>query len=77
MELICHTELRMVNEPNRGKRALTFGVIYPVTHETSSYYEVIDDLGKEHTFTKNPDEEGKSYQDWLNVLQDDEEEEEE
>lgn len=61
-ELICNKSL---------DGYLTFGVVYEVIDETPQRYVIIDDTGTEHSFTKSPDEEGKSYQTWLNVLQED------
>lgn len=79
-ELICHTDCFMQGpeyEEGEPTKVLSFGVVYEVVHDGEFAYSIIDDIGSEHYFTKEPDEYGTCYSDWLNVLQEDEEEEEE
>ena len=54
--LPCHTSI----DDN-----LTKGKNYKVQSENPYEYEIIDDQGDEHFFTKEPDEEGLSYQTWF------------
>ena len=58
-KLYCHTSLR--NE-------VLEGASYDIVGETLDNYEIIDEKGYEHTFSKEPDEFGESYKTWFNLV---------
>ena len=58
-KLYCHTSLR--NE-------VLEGASYDIVGETLDSYEIIDEKGYEHAFSKEPDEFGESYKTWFNLV---------
>ena len=58
-KLYCHTAL---------KDAVLEGASYEIVGGTLDGYEIIDEQGYEHEFTKEPDEDGLSYKTWFNLV---------
>ena len=58
-KLYCHTAL---------KDAVLEGASYVIVAESLDNYEIIDEQGYEHSFTKEPDEDGFSYKNWFNLV---------
>ena len=58
-KLYCHTGIDI---------SVLKGVIYDVVAESLDSYEIIDELGYEHSFTKEPDEDGDSYKNWFELV---------
>lgn len=69
MLLLCHTELIVkVGYYNHEDGHFTVGQAYQVKDEVNGSYLVVNDIGDEHWFTKEPDEYGESYETWFVLI---------
>ena len=63
-KLYCHTSLKDMS----GDYMVKVGETYTIVAETLSDYEIIDEQGFEHAFSKEPDDRGLSYKDWFELI---------
>ena len=67
-KLYCHEDLLFDGEVYAKN-----GKTYDIVEESFKYYDIVNEVGKIHSFTKDEDEYGQSYKMWFNLIESKEE----